>query len=183
MDVIVYKEGKKERRRKEAGAFPVEYLKVVVSSSSRNNNLYPDCLSTLEVGGIKWNWGKRNGDGARESESAFTWPFPTDWTTLFLTPIWNSTECPQRLSLFQSAAGKQRSRGIFHGERWLTAIYGLHTCSWMSTYAISFWSLLGLHSHMKYIIHTFITLPYCKIQSIKRVAVYFGETAVWYWMY
>lgn len=38
--------------------------------------------------------------------------------------------------------------------------------SWVPTYAISFWGSLGFHSHMKYVIHTFITLLYCKIQSI-----------------
>ena len=34
------------------GGFSVEYLNVV-TSSSRNNNPSPDCLSTLEVEGIK----------------------------------------------------------------------------------------------------------------------------------
>lgn len=62
---------KGKKNKKTWGAFSVEYLNVV-TSSSRNNNLSPDCLGTLEVEGIKWNWGKRNGDRARERESACT---------------------------------------------------------------------------------------------------------------
>lgn len=66
-----------------------------------------------EEWGIKWNTGKRNGDRARERESACTWPFPTDWTTSSLTPIWNSTECPQRLSLFHSLQQGSRGHEVF----------------------------------------------------------------------
>lgn len=55
--------------------------------------------------------------------------------------------------------------------------------SWVPTYAISFWGSLGLHSHMKYVIHTFIMSLYCKIQGINRVSLYFIGTALGYWLY
>lgn len=50
---------------------------------------------------------------ARESKSACTWPFPADWTTSFLTPIWNSTEGPQRLSLFHCLQQGSRGHEVF----------------------------------------------------------------------
>lgn len=55
--------GRKKRKRnnfgKEGRNFSLEYLSVVTGSCSRNNNLYPDCLSTLEVGGHEVEQGEK----------------------------------------------------------------------------------------------------------------------------
>lgn len=154
-------------------------------SSSRNNNLYPDCISNLKVwrGRLCWTGGKGNGEG--EGERICMHLTFSHWLNYLVS---NShlefRRVPtETVIIQQTAAGKQRSGGIFHGERWLTAIHGLLTSSWMLAYAISFGGLLGLHSHMKCAIHTFIMLLYYKLQSIKRVAVNFRATGMCCWLY
>lgn len=79
----------------------------MVTSISRNNNLSPDCLSTLKVGAESGTGGIRM-EAAQVKENLHALDLFYS-LNLFLAPIWNSTQCPQRLSLFHTL--QQRSRG------------------------------------------------------------------------
>lgn len=101
--------------RKRVGAFLVKHLNVI-TSSSRNNNLYPDCISTLEVG-VRWHKVEVEEKEWRQSEGERICIHLTfsHWLNYLVSNSHLEFHGvpTETVIIPQSAAGKQRSQGIF----------------------------------------------------------------------
>lgn len=165
--------GAKKETAKERGLnFSLEYLSVVTGSCSRNNNLYPDCLSNLEVGGMKWNRERRNGDG--EGEQICMYLTFSLWLNHLISD--SHLEFHRRLSLFHTLKEGSRGQEGFYAKRRLTAIWRSrnpsYECLLMQLHLGDCWKALW-----NLPLHRFMA---CEIQTFR---VDFWETTMWYLLY